>query len=1218
MKKMMKKALALVLTLCTVLSLCVPFASAAETEDYVFPEWSKPVNLGEILMGELSTREHAVMFERDGKQFLLINSRAGTVYIFKLSDYLEGADNKGTWIEESFSSGSAAHSIVQDSKGVIYMAVGDIMAYDPASKAHWKIPLPEGGITYGLAVDEEDNLYAARGHSIIKVDTEYYTSEIIYTTDDISYPSTVAAGGGYLYVPGKRTGGTVGMAIHKVDPKTGQKVDEIIYDKSSTLYYLSYVDGVLFGGHSGNVPDGMIAFDGATMEKVDVGPDNWIMGLVTDPDENGKCYFQVSGGGVWQYDPKTRTAERAEGLVAWSTNLRIKNPYITVNNFEGISGKCMVTVASGGATPAILSLEGKGFASMPLLVEEGVSPSQTRSITAGIPGLMVNDPEDFEMEPVPPAGEVAVYIGGYLSGQIARYSPDMEEEDRAESRVFHQGHAQTDSMITYKNKLYGGSYSGGYLWEYDPATGNFRDLIDGMLDEHYQARVHDLAAGDDKIFFSTVPYTGALGGCLGWYDLAEDKWTFMERDIVKDQILISIYYDETTDLLYAASSTAGGSKSEKKATEAVIMVYDVAAQKKLGEFSVRAGVNPDSDMVFDLEAGATVPEYISCVTQDPSTGKFWGIVSNTVFSFEYNKASNRMKIHEEVAISGYTNLDKGRYPTAGSLQWFERPLLFDGNGYMYASFEAVGYLQRLEVANPKNHVQMSKTTGKMALGSDGNLYLGSGDFLYKIALNRPDIVKAMIDGTEPKDKEGVAEMRLAYNALTDEEKALISEKYYKDLVALEGAVTIFRQVAAEKVDKLIDSIGAVTVTSQGGILAARNAYEGLDQQEKAMVTLYDDLVAAEQAYAAISAKTAYGQPKDRTVSFSLGANPRAVGVDFKEIKYGHITDSIWEYACGSGKWNQGARVQMSFGSTGEGYLGVRVMIVEAGLYDLTASTQEYASGGIGAVYMFPTAGLDDETLYAQVKDEVTACKVGSEHYIGTVDYTVTEIQSVGQWYCDTPGEYILAFGRRETRGGDYARLNSLTFSKQNPVTDPMVEMAKSRINAIGKVTKNSGEAINEARITFDALSEAQKELIYAPQLERAEAQYKEIQASNTDSADAAAIALVQIQIDAIGEVTAGSGPAIRMAREAFDALSKKLQKKVANAKKLTDAEAAYAALTANTGDESDGSMTTLIVVIVIVVLAAAGAVVAIILGKKKKATSAEKETDSSVTDAPSE
>ena len=1206
MNKTMRRILTLALALITVMSLYVPSVSATEqdTQDFVFPEWTEPLELGIALQGELSTREHAVKYTKNGKDYLLINSRAGTAYVFKLTDFLEGNDNKGTWIEHSFNTGTSAHNMVVDSKGKIYLACGDIVVFDPETNQHQKLPTPLSGISYGLAVDEEDNLYIARQNAIIKMETTNYTSQIIYEADDIAYASTVEYGDGYIYVSGKKTGSEKGLAIQKVD-QNGNKVGEKVYANSSTLYYMTYVDGILFGGHSGNVPDGMICVNTETMEHHDVGVDNWIMGLVTNADENGKHYFQVASLGVWQYDPATRQATRADGLVAWSTNLRIKDPYIDVTSYGGISGKCLLTVASGGAAPSILSLEGQGFASMEALVEEGVSPAQVRSIVSGVPGLKVNDPDD---QPGTEATEVAVYFGGYLASRVGRYSPSAVKEDRLESNVFHQGRAQTDSMILYQDKIYGGSYSGGYLWEFDPATGVHTELIHGMLDEYYQARVHGLTVGDNKVFFSTVPSTSGLGGCLGWWNLETGEWEYMERNLVEDQIFISIHYDEKTDLLYAASSIAGGSKAKSTATEAVIMVFDVAEKKKLGEFSVRAEANPDSDMVFDLEAGAVIPEYISCVTQDPATGKFWGIVSNTLFSFEYDKASNRLKIHEEMAMSGYVNLDKGRYPTGGSLQWFERPILFNDSEYMYASFEAIGYVQRIEIANPSNHVQITKQTGKMAIGTDGNLYIGAGDYVYQVGLTRPGIVKTMIDGTEPKDKDGVALVRNCYEALTDEEKAVVGDEYYQGLVALEGAAEIFRQVAAEKTDKVISAIGAVTISAKGSILAARTAYDGLDEKEKAMVTKYDELVAAEQAYEAIRRNTGFGLPTKTVVSFSLGVNPRAVGVAFKEIQYKHITGGIWEYACGSAKFNQGARIQMSFGATGEGYLGIRVKFTEAGLYNLVADTQEYSSGGIGAVYMFPANNRENEELYAEVKAEVTQCKESTEHYIGTVDYTVSDIQSVGQWYCEEPGEYILAFGRRETRGGDYGRLNNITFSKENPTTDATVELVKNRINAIGKVTKNSGTKIQEARYTYDALSDAQKALIYAPQLEKAEAEYAEVVKleAEKEAASAAKVLTVRTLIDSIGTVTEKSGDLIRDARKEFNKLTAAEKKQAGNESVLIAAEEAYEKLmNAQTPAAEDGMDMTYI----IIGAAAAVVILAVILiiakGKKKKTSEEE-------------
>ena len=227
--------------------------------------------------------------------------------------------------------------------------------------------------------------------------------------------------------------------------------------------------------------------------------------------------------------------------------------------------------------------------------------------------------------------------------------------------------------------------------------------------------------------------------------------------------------------------------------------------------------------------------------------------------------------------------------------------------------------------------------------------------------------------------------------------------------------------------------------------------------------------------------------------------------------------------------------------------------------------------------------------------------------MGTVDYNKPGTQKLGNWRCDAPGEYILVFGLVDAPVGAYARFKSVTMSKKDPITDPMVELVKDRVNAIGKVTKKSGDVIKEAKMTFQALSAEQKELIYCEHIiKAAEEEYAYILANDTTDADNAAVALVQIQIAAIGKVTAGSGDAIKTAREAYDALEKRLQKKVNNYKDLTAAEAEYLLLTAEpVGKDTGSNMTTVIIIVVAVVVLAAAAVAAVLVIKKKKAAPTE-------------
>ncbi len=120
--------------------------------------------------------------------------------------------------------------------------------------------------------------------------------------------------------------------------------------------------------------------------------------------------------------------------------------------------------------------------------------------------------------------------------------------------------------------------------------------------------------------------------------------------------------------------------------------------------------------------------------------------------------------------------------------------------------------------------------------------------------------------------------------------------------------------------------------------------------------------------------------------------------------------------------------------------------------------------------------------------------------------------------------------------------------------DPAVAAVKELIDAIGEVTLESGDAIDAARAAYDELPEAKKVLVdNYEKLTAAEEAY-------TALVDAAAAKAVDDLIDAIGEVTLESGDAIKAARAAYDALTDTQKELVKNYEKLTAAEEAYTAL----------------------------------------------------------
>ena len=123
--------------------------------------------------------------------------------------------------------------------------------------------------------------------------------------------------------------------------------------------------------------------------------------------------------------------------------------------------------------------------------------------------------------------------------------------------------------------------------------------------------------------------------------------------------------------------------------------------------------------------------------------------------------------------------------------------------------------------------------------------------------------------------------------------------------------------------------------------------------------------------------------------------------------------------------------------------------------------------------------------------------------------------------------------------------------------DPAVAAVKALIDAIGEVTLDSGDAIDAARTAYDKLPEAKKVLVdNYEKLTAAEEAY-------TALVDAAAAKAVDDLIDAIGEVTADSGDAIKAARAAYDALTDTQKELVKNYEKLLAAEELYEELTAS-------------------------------------------------------
>lgn len=118
-----------------------------------------------------------------------------------------------------------------------------------------------------------------------------------------------------------------------------------------------------------------------------------------------------------------------------------------------------------------------------------------------------------------------------------------------------------------------------------------------------------------------------------------------------------------------------------------------------------------------------------------------------------------------------------------------------------------------------------------------------------------------------------------------------------------------------------------------------------------------------------------------------------------------------------------------------------------------------------------------------------------------------------------------------------------------------------KINEIGKVTLESKTAIEAARAAYNALTNDQKLLVENYDvLTAAEAELARLEAEAKDKADREAAAQVDEMIERLFPVTRYSGPAIRMARAAYEALTEDQKALVTRYSDLVRAEKEYAAI----------------------------------------------------------
>ncbi len=294
-------------------------------------------------------------------------------------------------------------------------------------------------------------------------------------------------------------------------------------------------------------------------------------------------------------------------------------------------------------------------------------------------------------------------------------------------------------------------------------------------------------------------------------------------------------------------------------------------------------------------------------------------------------------------------------------------------------------------------------------------------------------------GEATLDKEGqIRAARAAYDALTDAQKALVSQDARTALEQAEAALEALKNEKADaaQATALIEAIGEATLEKAQQIAQARVAYEALTEEEKALIApeTLEKLIQAETAL-----KELQTQQADQNAASQAAALIEAIGEATLE-KAQQIEDARTAYEA----LTEAQKALVSPEAL------EKLTQAEKDLETLRAqqADQEKAGQTAALIEAIGKATLDKE---AQIKEARKAYEALTEAQKALVSE-----------------EALAALAKAES---DLAAL------KKQAADKAAADAAARQINAIGSVTLNKAKQIEGARNAYEALTADQKKLV---------------------------------------------------------------------------------------------------------------------------------------------
>ena len=347
-------------------------------------------------------------------------------------------------------------------------------------------------------------------------------------------------------------------------------------------------------------------------------------------------------------------------------------------------------------------------------------------------------------------------------------------------------------------------------------------------------------------------------------------------------------------------------------------------------------------------------------------------------------------------------------------------------------------------------------------------------------------------------KDAIKDARDTYDALTDDQK-----KQVTNYDVLETAEAKLSDLQVENVKTKIDGIGEVTLSSSSTIKAARTAYDALTDDQKKQVTNYDVLEAAEKKLSDLQVENVKNKIDGiGEVTLSSSSTIKAARSAYNALtadQKKQVTnyDVLQKAESELSDLQKADAVVTKIKNIGKVTLKSESKIKQARTaYNKLTDKQKTLVTNYDVLEK-AEKDLADLKAADQVSKNITN--------IGTVTLESEDVIKEARTAYDalTDAQKKLVSNKDVLEKAE-STLKELQDAKAADVK--AAEEVTNKISAIGDVTLESEDAIKEARTAYDALTDAQKELVSNKDvLEKAETTLKELKdAKDADDAKAAA------------------------------------------------------------------------------------------------------------------